>query len=302
MKEFEKVIPGHILSKVYALGNIDKLQEIRLRIKQPIIVNIDNKEILLNYIINELDIKNILQRMSNYSLYAFEEEFKQGYITIKGGHRVGLSGECVVENCSVKTIKNIYSLNVRVARQIKGCGKKVMPYIISKDKVFNTILISPPKCGKTTLIRDIARMLSNGAPEFNLTGKKVSIIDERSEIAASFQGIPQMDIGIRSDVYDNCIKSEGIFMAIRSLSPDVIVCDEIGSQKEIEAMLSAYNSGVNLITTIHGNGIEDLEKRNIFKDLLENKILGRVIVLGNSKGIGSIEKIYDIVNERIEII
>ena len=302
MKEFEKVIPTHILSKIYTLENIDKLQEIRLRVKQPIIVNIENKEILLNHVINELDIKSILQRMSSYSLYAFEEEFKQGYITIKGGHRVGLSGECVIEKSTVKTIKNIYSLNIRIARQIKGCAKRVIPYITSKDKVFNTIIISPPKCGKTTLIRDIARVLSNGVPEFNLTGKKVSIIDERSEIAASFQGIPQMDIGIRSDIYDNCIKSEGIFMAIRSLAPDVIVCDEIGSQKEIEAMLSAYNSGVNLITTIHGNGIEDLEKRKIFNELLENKILERVVVLGNSKGIGSIENIYDIVNERRKLI
>jgi stage III sporulation protein AA len=294
MKELEGILPLQILKKILSLDNIDKLQEIRMKILKPLIVNINNKEIILNYTITQLDIKNILQRMSGYSLYAFEEEFKQGYITIKGGHRVGISGDCVVEDRKVKTLKNIYSLNIRIAHVIKGCANKIINSIIKEDRVLNTIVISPPKCGKTTLVRDLARIISNGIAEKHIQGKKITIIDERSEIAACYQGIPQMDIGLRTDVYDGCVKSEGIFMAIRSLSPDVIICDELGSQKEIEAVVQAFNSGVSLITTIHGSGIQDLYIRPVFKELIDNNILERVVILSNKNGIGTIEKIINI--------
>ncbi|SHE94887.1 stage III sporulation protein AA [Clostridium fallax] len=297
MKNLQNLLLEHINEKINSLKDLDKLQEIRLKIEKPIIVNIGNKEYILNYIITREDIKKVLQRMSNYSIYAFEEEFKQGYITIKGGHRVGISGECVFDKGKIKTIKNIYSLNIRVAREIKGCGNKIIFNIANKDKIYNTLIISPPKCGKTTLIRDLARLISNGNYGSNISGKKVSIVDERSEIAACYHGVPQMDVGIRSDVYDNCIKSEGIMMAIRSLSPEVIICDEIGSVRDIEAVISAFNSGVKLITTIHGNNIKDIYNRKILKELIENKILEKVIVLSNSKGIGTVESIYDLTKE-----
>lgn len=275
---------------------MDKLQEIRIKINKPIIMIANNKEIILDYLPSIEDVKNILQKISNYSLYAFEEEIKQGFITIKGGHRIGLSGQWVIENGDIKTIKSVYSLNIRICREIIGCSNPLMKHIIDGEKIYNTIIISPPKCGKTTLIRDIARNLSNGIPKLKVSGKKVSIIDERSEIAASYNGIPQMDVGIRTDVFDNCLKSSGMMMAVRSMAPEVIVCDEIGTNKDIEALLSAYNCGVNIITTIHGNGIEDLYKRVVFKELLDNKVIERVIVLSNRKGIGTIESIINVIS------
>lgn len=294
-KDIFYILPQSIRNLIEKIKELDKLQEIRIKINKPLSIYADNKEIVANYIVTKEDVKIILQRISNYSIYAFEEEIKQGYITIKGGHRVGLCGSCVIDNQKVRTIKNIASLNIRICREVIGCSKKIMPYIIENNRVLNTILISPPKCGKTTLIRDISKNISDGIRilDLNFSGRKVCIIDERSEIGGCYDGVAQMNVGLRTDILDNCLKSEGIMMAIRSMAPDVIVCDEIGTYKDVDSILMAMNSGVNLITTIHGYGVEDLYKRPIFKDILENQVFQRAIVLSGLNGIGTIEYIYD---------
>lgn len=292
-KDLFEILPKTIRSKLEQVNKIQELEELRIKVNKPIFIHIGNKEEIWDYVATSEDIKYIMQRISNYSIYAFEDELRQGYITIKGGHRVGLCGICVIENNTIKTIKDISSINIRACKEIIGCADKVMPYIINNNSVHNTIIISPPKCGKTTLLRDITRIISQGDRNKNFIGKNVSIIDERSEIAGSFKGIPQMEVGNRTDVLDNCPKSEGIMMAIRSMSPDVIVCDEIGTQKDMDSILMSLNSGINLITTIHGFGIEDLYKRLVFKDIVENYVFSRGIVLSNKKGIGTIECIYD---------
>ncbi|MCY6959957.1 stage III sporulation protein AA [Clostridium brassicae] len=295
-KDVFYILPQSIREQLENINGIENMQEIRIKIKMPLQYYLGKKEVITKYIITEEDVRIILQRMSNYSIYAFEEEIKNGYITIKGGHRVGICGSCVMEGDKVKTIKNIASLNIRICRQIIGCSNEIIPSIVEEDKVLNTIVISPPKCGKTTLIRDITKNLSNGMRMNNgmrLSGKKICVIDERSEIAGCSNGVPQMDVGIRTDVLDSCLKSEGIMMAVRSMSPDVIVCDEIGTYKDIESILTALNSGVNLITTIHGFGIEDLYMRGVFKDILDNNVFKRAIVLSDSKEVGKIKYIYD---------
>jgi len=236
----------------------------------------------------------MIQKISNYSLYAYEEDIRQGFITIKGGHRIGIAGECVMEKGEVKTIRNISSVNIRICREIIGCSDKVMKYIVSGSRVYNTIIISPPKCGKTTMLRDIARNISNGISSLGINGRKIVVIDERSEIGACHFGIPQSDLGIRTDVLDNCLKREGLIMAIRSLSPEVLICDEIGTKGDIEALMMAFNSGVNIITTIHGFTVEDLYKRKVFCDLLDNEILERAIVLSNKNGVGTIENVHSL--------
>lgn len=294
-KEIFYILPESIRTILESIKNLEKMQEVRIKANKPLQVYLGKDEIVTEYIITEEDIKIILQRMSNYSIYAFEEEIKNGYITIKGGHRVGICGSCVIDNNRVRTIKNVASLNIRICREVIGCSDKIMPYIVDGEKVLNTIVISPPKCGKTTLIRDIARNLSNGFKigYIKVSGKKVCIIDERSEIGGCSNGIPQMNVGIRTDVFDSCLKSMGIMMAIRSMSPDVIICDEIGTYKDMESILAAMNSGVNLITTIHGLGIEDLYKRSVFKEILDNNVFDRAIILSASKEVGKIEYIYD---------
>lgn len=290
--EILRVLPVKIANEVKSFLLKDSIQEIRIKVNKPVIINLSRKEVILNSIVTLDDIKQILVRVSNYSLYAYEEEIKQGYITIKGGHRIGIAGECVLSQGEVRTIRNISSLNIRICREVKGCSNEVMKFITENNRVFNTLIVSPPKCGKTTILRDIARNISNGMPINSLMGKKVSIIDERSEIASCFNGIPQLDVGIRSDILDNCLKKDGMIMAIRSLSPDILICDEIGTDGDMEALNMAFNSGVNIIVSIHGYSIEDIYRRRIFKDLLENSILDRIIVLSNKNGPGTIENAY----------
>ena len=300
-EEILKVLPLRIIQELKKIVSKEKIQEIRIKVNKPIIINLNDKEVILKYETTINDIKEILVKISNYSLYAYEEELKQGYITIKGGHRIGIAGECVIVDGKVRTIRNISSLNIRICREVIGCSNELIKFIINKDRVYNTLIVSPPKCGKTTILRDISRNISNGIPLESFKGKKVSIIDERSEIASSFNGIPQLDVGIRTDILDNCLKKDGMLMAIRSLSPEIIICDEIGTVGEIEALNIAFNSGVNIIVTIHGYSIEDIYARDVFKPLIENCILERIVILSNKKGPGTIEKIYSI-NNKGEII
>ncbi|MDF2503318.1 MAG: stage sporulation protein [Clostridium sp.] len=297
IKDILDVLPQNIKNITATLKELEKLQEIRLKVNKPLIFQLGEREVIGNYNVTNEDISNILKRMSNYSIYSIEDEIKQGYITIKGGHRVGICGNCIIENNRVKTIKDISSLNIRICREIIGCSNKIMPWILKDKNILNTIIISPPKCGKTTLIRDITRNISNGMDNTLLKGKNVCVIDERSEICASSDGIPQLNVGIRTDVMDNCPKSQGIMMAIRSMGPDVIVCDEIGTYDDVKSILAALNCGVNLITTIHGFGIEDLNSRDVFKDVISNHIFQRAVVLSCKSGIGTVDYIYDFVSE-----
>jgi stage III sporulation protein AA len=292
-KEIFSVLSQSIKDDLKRFKSLHGLQEIRVKVNKPLMYLIGDREIISDYSATAEDLKIMVQRISNYSIYAFEEEIRQGYITIRGGHRVGICGRCVIENNSVKTIKNISSLNLRISREVLGCSNKLIPYITNKNQIMNTIIISPPKCGKTTVIRDMARNISEGIADIGLTGKKVCVVDERSELAACVDGTPQMNIGLRTDVLDGCIKSEGIMMAIRSMSPEVVICDEIGTQRDMESIIAALNCGINLITTIHGNGIEDMYERSVFKELLDNHVFKRAVVLSNSEGVCTVEYIYD---------
>ena len=292
--EIYKILPGTIGNSIKQFLMEDKIQEIRIKVGKPIILNLAFEEKVLDYIPTREDLRYLITKISNYSLYAFEEEIKQGYITLKGGHRVGLAGECVMSKGEVRTIKNISSLNIRICKEVIGVSNKVMRLIAENDRVYNTLIVSPPKCGKTTILRDIARNLSNGMYQINLKGKKVTIVDERSEIAACYNGIPQMNVGIRTDILDNCLKKSGMIMAIRSLSPEVLICDEIGTEGDLEALNMAFNSGVNIIVTVHGYEIDDIYNRKVFKELIDNCVLERIILLSNRKGAGTIEKVYKV--------
>lgn len=288
-----EVLPKSIKEVFYSIEDTSKLQEIRIRIGKPLIFYLGGKEILTKYIVSSDDLKSIVQKVSGYSIYAFEKEISQGYITIEGGHRIGICGSCVTENNAVKTIKDVASINIRVCREVIGCSNKILRCICKNGEVQNTIIISPPKCGKTTILRDLVRNLSIGVSEINLIGHKVSVIDERSEIGACYKGIPQLNLGIRTDVFDNCPKSLGMIMAIRSMAPEIVISDEIGTEEDMEGIIMALNCGVKVITTIHGNSIEDLRSRKVFKDILDNNVFKKAVVLSNRRGVGTVEYVYD---------
>ncbi|MGL5650526.1 MAG: stage III sporulation protein AA [Paraclostridium sp.] len=288
------------------------IEEIRLRVEKPLIINSNNRDYFYNNSINKLDTKNsnsyvvkkedieqTFQLMCKYSIHSFIDDIKKGFITLKGGHRVGIVGKVIIEDGQVKNIKHISSLNIRISREILNCSEKVLNHIIkSSNEVNNTLIISPPQCGKTTLLRDIVRNLSNGNKVKGFNGIKVALIDERNEISGSYLGIAQMDVGIRTDIIETCPKDIGIIMLLRAMSPNLIVTDEIGSEKEIKALYTALNGGVSLITTVHGNSIEDIRERKELSKLLDKELFKKVIILSAKNGPGTIEKIYDLEEKR----
>ena len=300
----EKILPINLRGWISLLDDtqMELLQEIRLRTNKPLIIRIDNQEYFLQdgnlysdkdkaYIVAEKDIKDVIEFISNYSLYAFEDELRSGYITVDGGHRVGIAGKVIVEDNKVKTMKNITCINIRISHEIKGCANKVIPYILQENKIYHTMIISPPRCGKTTLLRDIVRQLSNGVN--NNRGITVGVVDERSEIGGCYRGIPQNDIGIRTDILDGCPKTEGMLMLIRSMSPQVIVVDEIGSSDDIEAIDFVINAGCKIICTVHGTSLMEIRNKPILQELINKNTFERFIVLENKNGIGDVKKIYD---------
>ena len=240
-----------------------QIQEVRMRCDQPLIVKFGREEKVLDqkkgfiskssmpYLVSMQEIQESLAYICQYSLYAYEDEIRQGYITIRGGHRVGISGQVVMENEEIRSLSYVTSLNLRVAHNIKGCGEHIFSYLWNQNRPCNTVIISPPGCGKTTLLRDLVRLFSNGLGHF--PGQSVSLIDERSEVAACFQGAPQNDVGMRTDVMDHCPKALGVKMVVRSMGPKIVAFDELGSNADMEAVRYAAHSGCTVLTTMHGS-------------------------------------------------
>lgn len=270
--------------------NFAYLQEIRLRIGHPVIVLYKGKEIVLGRI-GRKELQETMEYISNYSLYAYENEMRQGFITIEGGHRVGVAGKVIVEDRKIKNLKYISSVNIRVSHEIKGCADRILPYIVEDDQICHTLLISPPRCGKTTLLRDIIRRISDGNQW--ISGVPVGVVDERSELGGCYMGVAQNDLGMRTDILDCCPKAEGMMMLIRSMSPQVIAVDEIGAEEDVKAIEYAIYCGCRIIATAHGFSMEEMKKKPLFMQMIREKRFQRYIVLGNRRHTGEITGIYN---------
>lgn len=253
------------------------------------------------------DCVKLLELLTDYSVYSFEEQLRSGYITVLGGHRVGLAGRVAAENGKVKLFKEICSFNIRVAREVVGAGKHIVPYLIEPHgrKLHHTLIISPPQQGKTTLVRDLARLLSYGGQPLPaggpMRGFKVGVVDERSEIAACVKGVPRFDLGPRTDVLDGCPKAVGMMMMIRSMSPEVLVADEIGRPEDADAIREALHAGTSVIATAHGADLADVARRPILRELIGEAIFSRYVVLGNKHGAGTLEAVYNDRGERLSL-
>ena len=204
---------------------------------------------------------------------------------------MGIAGKAVVEDGRVKTVRDISSLNIRVAHEVKGCAEHVLPYLMDGETFLDTLLISPPGAGKTTFLRDLIRELSNGGTWG--AGRNVSVVDERSEIAACFGGVPQCDLGPRTDVMDGCPKAEGMIMMLRSMAPQVLAVDEAGGEDEIQTMKYGMNCGCRILATVHGADIGDIMRRPVWRELAEEKIFSRYVVLSGVPMPGTVVGIYD---------
>lgn len=292
LDEIIKILPKYIASEVIKYSS-QNITEIRLRSRAKVILICMNREIILDCIVTTNTILEVLLNVSKNSIYAIQNDINNGFVIIRGGHRIGISGEVVYVDNKIKNIKNISSLNIRVSRQIFGSADKVLPEIIEDGQINNTLIISPPGCGKTTLIRDIVRQISNGIPKLKFKGRNVSLIDERGEIASVYEGVPTLDVGIRTDVMSNVTKALGMKMMVRSMAPEVIATDEIGKEEDVIAIKEAVLSGVNVIFTMHGDSIKSVIKHKAVKELLDMNIFSKIIILSSGDVPGVIDKIYD---------
>jgi len=280
----------------------DNLEEIRLRVNKPLLFRVNEEEFTLDaqgnlnpnldgaLRVDAQDIFRCISSLSDNSLYAFGEEIKKGFITIPGGHRVGLAGQVVLDKDEVVKMTNFSGIAIRVAREVTNCALPLLPYIYARNqRVNNLLIISPPRCGKTTMLRDLTRLISDGNSISR--GYNVALIDERSEIAGSYQGVPQLDVGCRTDVLDACPKAKGMIMAIRSLSPAVLVTDEIGRKEDIEAIEECIRAGVAVISSIHALDLEELMQKPTLKPLLASGVFNYLVFLSRQQGPGSIERV-----------
>ncbi|HPT92076.1 MAG TPA: stage III sporulation protein AA [Acetivibrio sp.] len=307
-REILRVICHDIREVIKKVSLVDLMttEELRLRANKPLMLQNSRGSFFLNsegkltesranlYYVSQEQIIKTLELVSENSIYAFQDEIKNGYLTIRGGHRVGITGRVVLCEDGIKNIKDISGLNIRFSREVFGCSSGVVKYMINGEKgIYNTLIVSPPQCGKTTMLRDITRVISDGIDGMNFRGLKVGVVDERSEIAACYKGVPQNRVGTRTDVLDACPKQLGMLMMLRSMSPDVIVTDEIGSNGDRDAIMQVVNAGVKIITTAHGYNISQLKTRKEVLSLMQEKIFERYIVLSSRKGPGTVEEIID---------
>lgn len=281
-----------------------RAEEIRLRRERPLSLVTDTGDVWLSplglptsdpataYVVSADDTRKTLSLVSQGSVYALEEEFRNGFVTIPGGHRVGLSGRALLEAGRLRTITHVAGLSFRLSREVKGAARPVLGRILGRaGRPRSALIISPPGCGKTTFLRDLVRLLSDGVPEMGLRGLRVGLVDERSEVAACYEGVPQRDVGLRTDVLDACPKAQGVFLLLRAMSPEVIAADEIGRPEDATALNEAASAGAAVLATAHGSSVDDLRARPMLRELLGSGLFEVFIVLSRRNGPGTIEAV-----------
>lgn len=277
------------------------MEEIRLRAFQPIFFYKRGQEYVMNevgelqktknksalgngLIISPSEIEEMISRLCQASPYAYEEELKKGYLTVEGGHRIGIGGEMNPgETGQIQSVKHIAFLNIRIAHEIKTAGERIVPYLYQNGKLQNILIVSPPGYGKTTLLRDLIRRISNGS--LYAKGMTVGVVDERGEISGSYQGVPQNDIGIRTDCITACKKSTGMMLLLRSMAPMVIAVDELAGEEDQKAVFSVLGSGCKILASIHGESISEIEKKPWFLPFLREGVFQTIIILRKKEGI-----------------
>ncbi|MDO4744413.1 MAG: stage III sporulation protein AA [Clostridia bacterium] len=284
--EILNYMPEHLrrmLSKTFEITG-DVLQEVRIRNRLPLIISTQNGSFAVlpdgkispavggAYIVEPSDIQRIFRAVCENSVYAFSEDIRQGFVTIRGGHRIGITGRAVMESGKIENFREISSINIRVAREVIGSANYIIEDVAKPGGIVNTLLVAPPMGGKTTVLRDLARQISD-------MGIKTAIADERGEIAALFRGVPQNNVGVQTDVIENAPKAEAAIMLLRTMSPQLIVTDEISTKADAESLLQCFGTGVSVVASTHGSSTEEVMRREFLKPLLGGMGFKQIILL-----------------------
>lgn len=302
-REVLPLVPDRLRRGILAgLPRGTPVTELRIRAGLPVCVVLPRRDVLLdgsgtripNLVPTREEITWTLSLISDCSYYALESEFASGYITIPGGHRVGLTGQAAVWENGMVRLREVSGLCFRIAREVRGAGTALARELAGPDgRLSSTLIVSPPGAGKTTLLRDLCRISSGGMPEAGIRPSQVAIVDERSEIAACYGGVPQHDVGPRADVLDRCPKARGIMMVMRSIGPEVVATDEIGGEEDAKAVAAAISGGAVVLATCHGSNLEQLRMRPYSRGLITEGYFDKAVVLSRRRGPGTVEYVGD---------
>lgn len=264
--------------KTLSIEEMENCEEIRLRCGRPMQVNLGEGEKAVGSTpVAPQELAETLNRATQYSVHSFSESLKNGFVTIEGGHRVGVCGTAVVQNGLTSTFKNISSLNIRIAREVIGAaGEEAVSHVMQDGFPVSTLVLSPPGRGKTTFLRDLMRRISD-------SGVRVGAADERCELCGVFRGVPQFDIGAHTDVVDCCPKAQALMMLVKTMSPQVLILDEITSENDAEAVLYASHCGVSVLASAHAADFADFERRSLYRKVLSMGVFQQIVEIGEGR-------------------
>lgn len=266
------ILPNRLRKLALALPEEQKAaaEEFRLRAGRPMTVLLPEGELPLEAEVDPAELETLCDLATEFSRYAAAETLREGFVPVRGGFRLGLCGTAVMKGGMNTNLKNLSSAAIRIARERKGVGTDLAPRLF-RDGVFrSTLILSPPGGGKTTLLRDLVRCVSEGVG--GTPALRVSLVDERGEVAVMYRGQPQMDVGSRTDVLDACPKALGIPIVLRAMNPQIIAVDEITVREDLKAAAMAAGCGVRLLATIHAAGVEELARKPLYRQLLEDRV------------------------------
>lgn len=277
--EAASILPSRLRKAALTLPEREQAQaeEIRLRAGRPLTVLLPRGEAALAEQVTPEDLETLCDIATEFSRYAAAETIREGYLTVRGGFRVGLCGTAVMKEGASTNLKALSSAAIRVSRERRGIGDALLPHLFREGRLANTLILSPPGGGKTTLLRDLVRGLSAGVPP--IAPQRVALIDERGEVAVMYQGEPQMEVGPHTDVLDACPKALGIPMVLRAMNPQVIAVDEITLREDLKAVSQAAGCGARLLATVHAGGKAELLERPLYRALLEERVFRTAVVV-----------------------
>lgn len=262
---------------------LDRVEELRLRIGHPLAVVFPQGELSVGTKpVTGRDLEQLLELASRASVHTVADQLRRGYLTVEGGHRVGLCGTPVLRDGQIHGLGRLSSAAIRVAREVTGAAAPVVKELLGADQTLcSTLILAPPGAGKTTLLRDLIRMASNGE---HMIPQRVSVADERGEVAAVWHGSPQLDVGERTDVLEGCPKAVALMMLLRAMNPQVLAADEITAPEDVAALTAAAGCGVKLLATAHGGGREDLFRRPLYRALMTERVFERLLLIRTEHG------------------